>query len=125
MHKAICKAWSGCRWITETFLLSSARCLMWSILLTRRISLPIRRLIPIWIIGVWATIWIFSKCWIIGRISTSRVIKSQIIELAAWLSENGFKKNPFTDASTKVINTTQNHTAKYNDIMIFKNQISS
>lgn len=48
--------------------------------------------------------------------------KSQIIELAAWLSENGFKKNPFAGATTKVVHTSLNHTAKYNDIMIFKSQ---
>ena len=46
--------------------------------------------------------------------------KSQIIELATWLSENGFKKNPFAEATTKVILTSLNHTAKYNDIMIYK-----
>ena len=46
--------------------------------------------------------------------------KSQIIELATWLSENGFKKNPFAEATTKVIRTSLNHTAKYNDIMIYK-----
>ena len=46
--------------------------------------------------------------------------KSQIIELATWLSKNGFKKNPFAEATTKVIRTSLNHTAKYNDIMIYK-----
>lgn len=46
--------------------------------------------------------------------------KSQIIELAAWLSENGFKKNPFAEATTKVIQASLNHTSKYNDIMIYK-----
>ena len=46
--------------------------------------------------------------------------KSQIIELATWLSENRFKKNPFAEATTKVIRTSLNHTAKYNDIIIYK-----
>lgn len=47
--------------------------------------------------------------------------KSQIIELVIWLSENGFKKNPFAGATTKVLQTTLSHTSKYNDIMMLKN----
>lgn len=47
--------------------------------------------------------------------------KSQIIELTQWMSENGFKKNPFDKATIKIINTTLNYSAKYNDIMIYKN----
>lgn len=46
--------------------------------------------------------------------------KSQIVELATWMSENGFKRNPFDGATTKIIHTSLNHNAKYNDIMIYK-----
>lgn len=46
--------------------------------------------------------------------------KSQVVELAYWMGENGFKKNPFADATTIEINTSLNHTAKYTDIMIYK-----
>lgn len=48
--------------------------------------------------------------------------KSQIIELAIWLSENGFKKNPFAGATIKIIQTTLNKDTKYNDIMTFKTE---
>lgn len=46
--------------------------------------------------------------------------KSQLIELAQWFSENSFKKNPFEEATTKVVQTSLNYSAKYKDIMIFK-----
>lgn len=46
--------------------------------------------------------------------------KSQIIELAQWMSEKGFKKNPFDGATIKIIHTSLNYSAKYNDIMIYK-----
>lgn len=46
--------------------------------------------------------------------------KSEIIELAQWMSENGFKRSPFDGAKIEIISTTLNHTAKYNDIMIYK-----
>lgn len=46
--------------------------------------------------------------------------KSQIIELAQWMSENGFKRSPFDRATIKIIHTSLNYSAKYNDIMIYK-----
>lgn len=46
--------------------------------------------------------------------------KSQVIELAEWMSENGFKRSPFDGATTIVIHTSLNYSSKYNDIMIYK-----
>lgn len=46
--------------------------------------------------------------------------KSEILELAIWMSENGFRKNPFDKAVITEINTTLNKDAKYKDIMIYK-----
>lgn len=48
--------------------------------------------------------------------------KSQIVELANWIGSNTEVSNPFKNAITKVVSTTLNHTAKYNDIMIFKHE---
>ena len=51
--------------------------------------------------------------------------KSQVIELAEWMSENEFKRSPFDESTKVIIHTSLNYRAKYNDIMIFKNQTSS
>ena len=47
--------------------------------------------------------------------------KSQVIELAEWMSENGFKRSPFDESTKVIIHTSLNYGAKYNDIMIYKN----
>ena len=47
--------------------------------------------------------------------------KSQVIELAEWMSENGFKRSPFDESTKVIIYTSLNYGAKYNDIMIYKN----
>ncbi|MGC4130416.1 MAG: hypothetical protein QM564_12880 [Bergeyella sp.] len=47
--------------------------------------------------------------------------KSQIIELCDWMEQNGYCKNPFDGSTTVTIGTTLTHTAKYNDIMLYKN----
>lgn len=47
--------------------------------------------------------------------------KSQIIELAEWMSENEFKRSPFDESTKVIIHTSLNYGAKYNDIMIYKN----
>lgn len=46
--------------------------------------------------------------------------KSQIIELCNWIEQNGYCRNPFDGSRTTVIGVQMNHTAKYNDIMIVK-----
>ena len=47
--------------------------------------------------------------------------KSQIIELCDWMENNGYCKNPFDDSTTVTIDAQLTHNAKYNDIMIYKN----
>ena len=47
--------------------------------------------------------------------------KSQVIELAEWMSENEFKRSPFDESTKVIIHTSLNYGAKYNDIMIYKN----
>jgi len=47
--------------------------------------------------------------------------KSQIIELCDWMENNGYCKNPFDDSTTVTIGAQLTHNAKYNDIMIYKN----
>ena len=47
--------------------------------------------------------------------------KSQIIELCDWMENNGYCKNPFVDSTTVTIGAQLTHNAKYNDIMIYKN----
>ena len=49
--------------------------------------------------------------------------KSQIIELCNWMEENGYCRNPFADSTTVGISTNVTHTAKYEDIMIYRNNI--
>lgn len=48
--------------------------------------------------------------------------KSQIVELCDWMQTNGDFNNPFHGATIKAVNTSLNHTAKYTDIMIYKNE---
>lgn len=47
--------------------------------------------------------------------------KSQIIELCDWMENNGYCKNPFADASIKTIGSQLTYNARYEDIMIYKN----
>ena len=47
--------------------------------------------------------------------------KSQIIELCDWMENNGYCKNPFDGSATVTIGAQLTHNAKYNDIMIYKN----
>lgn len=48
--------------------------------------------------------------------------KSQIIELCEWMEQNGYCRNPF-DGATTIIKVTQlTKSARYNDIMIYKNE---
>jgi len=48
--------------------------------------------------------------------------KSSIVELCEWLEQNCGNQNPFAGAIRKEIATTLNHSAKYTDIMLFKNK---
>ena len=48
--------------------------------------------------------------------------KSSIVELCEWLERNCGNYNSFAGAVRKEIATTLNHTAKYTDIMLFKNK---
>lgn len=48
--------------------------------------------------------------------------KSQIVELCDWMETNGDFKNPFDGATTIVVGTQLNHSSRYNDIMIYKNE---
>ncbi len=47
--------------------------------------------------------------------------KSQIIELCDWMETRGYCKNPFDGSTTLSVTTQLTHNAKYNDIMIYKN----
>lgn len=47
--------------------------------------------------------------------------KSQIIELCDWMENNGYCKNPFDGSTTLSVTTQLTHNAKYNDIMIYRN----
>lgn len=48
--------------------------------------------------------------------------KSQIVELAQWLSENGLKENPFNEAKIIELNANMNYQTHYKDIMIYKHR---
>ena len=47
--------------------------------------------------------------------------KSQIIELCDWMETRGYCKNPFDGSTTLSVTTQLTHNAKYNDIMIYRN----
>ena len=47
--------------------------------------------------------------------------KSQIIELCEWMEQNNYSRNPFDGSTTVTIGAQLTHNAKYNDIMIYKN----
>lgn len=46
--------------------------------------------------------------------------KSQVLELAAWMANNGFARTPFAGATTQKMHATLNKDAKYTDIMLYK-----
>lgn len=48
--------------------------------------------------------------------------KSQIIELCDWMDQKKCLKNPFTGSTTVSISTSLTHSAKYDDIMIYRNK---
>lgn len=48
--------------------------------------------------------------------------KSQILELCDWMETSGLAVSPFRDSTMKIVNVTMNHTAKYKDIMLYKNE---
>lgn len=47
--------------------------------------------------------------------------KSQIIELCDWMEKNGYCRNPFADSTTQSVSGTASHNARYEDIMIYRN----
>ena len=47
--------------------------------------------------------------------------KSQIIELCDWMENNGYCNNPFYDSTTVTVGAQLTHNARYNDIMIYRN----
>ena len=47
--------------------------------------------------------------------------KSQIIELCDWMETRGYCKNPFDGSATVTIGAQLTHNARYNDIMIYRN----
>lgn len=62
------------------------------------------------------------KCLKHGKYFCFTSDKSQIIELCNWMESNGYFKNPFHGATTVTVGTQLNHNARYNDIMIYKNE---
>lgn len=47
--------------------------------------------------------------------------KSQIIELCDWMENHSYARNPFADATIKTVGNQLTYNARYEDIMIYRN----